>query len=188
MFSVYLFIYVSIWLSIRLCLSVTVLLSFSVTENQEIKWNFFPSNNQSLPPHYIPLLARSIGYLFGSILGGILADVINPACAMALPLFICSVATVLIPWMTHTWSLGVTMTSKGLGAGMLDTGASCLLCMLLSVGICLCWCVRSSLNIFVCVCVFVDVLLCRFYCVRWVFCLCSFWFVFFFVCLSFVNG
>jgi len=65
--------------------------------------------------------ARSIGYLFGSILGGILADVINPACAMALPLFMCSLATILIPWMTHTWSLGITMTSKGLAAGMLDT-------------------------------------------------------------------
>jgi sugar phosphate permease len=63
-----------------------------------------------------------VGYLIGSVLGGCLADVMNPACAMALPLFVCAVATVLIPFMTHSVTLAVTIASKGVAAGMLDTG------------------------------------------------------------------
>jgi len=65
--------------------------------------------------------ARSGGYLVGSIVGGFLADSVNISCAMALPLFICAISSTLIPWMSHTWTLGVTMTIKGFGSGMLDT-------------------------------------------------------------------
>jgi len=65
--------------------------------------------------------ARSGGYLVGSIVGGCLADSADISCSMALPLLICAVSSTFIPWMSHTWTVGITITIKGFGSGMLDT-------------------------------------------------------------------
>ena len=65
---------------------------------------------------------RSLGYLVGSILGGMMFDRVNQACLLGLSLMLTSAATAVVPWCRQLiWLIGI-MSMQGLSMGFLDTG------------------------------------------------------------------
>ncbi|GIY70215.1 sodium-dependent glucose transporter 1 [Caerostris extrusa] len=68
-------------------------------------------------------LGRSIGYLIGSFLGGILLDYCKTTQMLLLTYtFVMGIATLFIPWCHVLWLLVGVMSVSGMAMGALDTG------------------------------------------------------------------
>lgn len=68
--------------------------------------------------------ARSIGYLFGSILGGFLFDHFDQQLQLSYTLLLTSIATIAAPWCTSLIVLAVMISFQGIAMGVLDTGGN----------------------------------------------------------------
>ena len=66
--------------------------------------------------------ARSLGYLLGSVGGGILGDIWDQQMLLALTLGITAVATAGVPWCTALSSMAVLISVHGIAIGVLDSG------------------------------------------------------------------
>ncbi|KAJ8298960.1 hypothetical protein KUTeg_023020 [Tegillarca granosa] len=66
--------------------------------------------------------ARSVGYLFGSLVGGFLFDHFDKQLLLASTLFLASIATTIIPWSLTLTVLAVMFSLQGIAMGVLDTG------------------------------------------------------------------
>ncbi|XP_030844331.1 sodium-dependent glucose transporter 1-like [Strongylocentrotus purpuratus] len=71
---------------------------------------------------------RSVGYLFGAILGGMLFQSFNPLFLLSVVLFLCGIGVLAVPFVTSVLVLAVSISSVGISMGVLDTGAN-LLCL-----------------------------------------------------------
>nr|CAB3258868.1 sodium-dependent glucose transporter 1-like [Phallusia mammillata] len=69
------------------------------------------------------LPARAVGYLFGSILSGMVLNKLNQQLMIFSSLFVSSIGLVLVPWVKAVL-LGVVMSSIGVSMGFLDTGGN----------------------------------------------------------------
>ena len=65
---------------------------------------------------------RSIGYLSGAILGGMLFETFNPLFLLAVCLLLCGIGIVIAPYVTTVMFLAICISSVGIGMGVLDTG------------------------------------------------------------------
>ena len=65
---------------------------------------------------------RSVGYLFGSIVGGLLFDKLNQDCLLSFALMLTAVGTALAPWSKNFMWLMVLFAFQGVSMGFLDTG------------------------------------------------------------------
>ena len=65
---------------------------------------------------------RSVGYLVGSILGGLLFDRFNQDCMLSLALLLTAVGTAMAPWSPHYLAMMALFGTQGLSMGFLDTG------------------------------------------------------------------
>lgn len=76
--------------------------------------------------HHMVLVftARSLGYLLGSVGGGILGDLWDQQMLLALILGITAVATAGIPWCTALSSMAVLISVHGVAIGVLDSGGN----------------------------------------------------------------
>ncbi|ELR17151.1 transporter, major facilitator subfamily protein [Acanthamoeba castellanii str. Neff] len=68
--------------------------------------------------------ARSVGYLFGSMVGGPLFDRLDGNKLLAVALGLTVVGTALIPVVSDIWLLAALVTLVGLAMGFLDTGGN----------------------------------------------------------------
>ncbi|KAL5006574.1 hypothetical protein ScPMuIL_015380 [Solemya velum] len=68
--------------------------------------------------------ARSIGYLLGSIIGGVMFDYFDKQMLMCITLLLTSVATVSMPWCLTLVVLAVMTSVQGIAMGILDTGGN----------------------------------------------------------------
>ncbi|CAE1257844.1 NAGLT1 [Acanthosepion pharaonis] len=68
--------------------------------------------------------ARSLGYLFGSILGGFLFDHFDQQLQLSYTLLLTSIATIAVPWCTSLIVLAVMISFQGIAMGVLDTGGN----------------------------------------------------------------
>ncbi|XP_076371221.1 sodium-dependent glucose transporter 1A-like isoform X2 [Tachypleus tridentatus] len=71
------------------------------------------------------IVGRGIGYLIGSIVGGILFDHFNRQLLFLINILILGITTTAAPWCRDLGSLIVTMTVGGLTLGAIDTGGNC---------------------------------------------------------------
>ena len=69
------------------------------------------------------LVARSVGYLLGSLTSGILADqfCMHMELLLSFALLLGAVGTFLSPWCNVLWLLAIMFVIQGLGQGMIDT-------------------------------------------------------------------
>jgi FHS family Na+ dependent glucose MFS transporter 1 len=71
--------------------------------------------------------ARSLGYLFGSFLGGRLYDRLKGHPLMGTALFFVALALSFVPLIPHLWALALVLMLVGLGQGLLDVGGNTLI-------------------------------------------------------------
>ncbi|XP_041365272.1 sodium-dependent glucose transporter 1-like [Gigantopelta aegis] len=69
-------------------------------------------------------MARSVGYLLGSIVGGFLFDHFDQQILMFYTLIMSAIATVVAPWCTVLVVLAVMISFQGVSMGILDTGGN----------------------------------------------------------------
>ena len=69
------------------------------------------------------LVARSVGYLTGSLSSGFLADRFRThlELLLSMALLLGALGTALIPWCDVLWLLAIMFAIQGLGQGMIDT-------------------------------------------------------------------
>jgi FHS family Na+ dependent glucose MFS transporter 1 len=67
-------------------------------------------------------VSRSIGYLLGALLGGVLFDCFDKQLLMFCTLLLASVATVAIPWSLTMVVMATMFALQGVTMGALDTG------------------------------------------------------------------
>ncbi|XP_069132718.1 sodium-dependent glucose transporter 1-like [Argopecten irradians] len=70
--------------------------------------------------------ARSVGYLFGALVGGFLFDIFDKQLLLCVTLFLASLATCVIPWALTLVVLAVMFSLQGIAMGVLDTGGNAL--------------------------------------------------------------
>jgi hypothetical protein len=69
--------------------------------------------------------ARSVAYLLGSVVGGLLLEVLQNTCTMlALAMYLVGIGSFCAPLCTAVWSLGLSMACAGFAMGLIDTGAN----------------------------------------------------------------
>ncbi|GFN98763.1 sodium-dependent glucose transporter 1 [Plakobranchus ocellatus] len=68
--------------------------------------------------------ARSLGYLLGSVAGGVLGDIWDQQLLLGLTLGATAVATAGIPWCTALLSMAVLIAVHGVAIGVLDSGGN----------------------------------------------------------------
>jgi len=67
--------------------------------------------------------SRSVGYLFGSIVGGVLFDYLNqPGCLLSISMIVTGFATAVAPWCRKLVWLATMIMLQGISMGFLDTG------------------------------------------------------------------
>ena len=68
------------------------------------------------------LVARSVGYLFGSVISGILVDrlPLHMELLLSVSMIFGALGTFLTPWCTVLWLLAIMFLIQGIGQGMLD--------------------------------------------------------------------
>ena len=66
--------------------------------------------------------ARSMGYLLGSIVGGLLFDYFDQQILLFYTLVLTGIATIAVPWCTALVALACMIAVQGLALGVLDTG------------------------------------------------------------------
>ena len=66
--------------------------------------------------------ARSMGYLLGSIVGGVLFDYFDQQILLFYTLVLTGIATIAVPWCTALVALACMIAVQGLALGVLDTG------------------------------------------------------------------
>lgn len=76
--------------------------------------------------------ARSLGYLLGSIVGGVLFDYFDQQILLFYTLFLTGVATIAVPWCTALIALTCMIAVQGLAMGVLDTGERVDECMMMN--------------------------------------------------------
>ncbi|ELU06808.1 hypothetical protein CAPTEDRAFT_82130, partial [Capitella teleta] len=69
---------------------------------------------------------RSVGYLFGSLMGGFLFDRVNQTCLLSLSLLLTAIGTAAAPWCTNFLFLVGILAFQGISMGFLDTGGNVL--------------------------------------------------------------
>ncbi len=67
---------------------------------------------------------RSLGYLTGSVIGGVLVDKTNEVCLLSASMLLTAAATALTPWCGTFLLLMVMMGFQGFSMGSLDTGTT----------------------------------------------------------------
>ena len=67
-------------------------------------------------------VGRSIGYLAGSVVGGVMFDSFHPSMLMAVALLAGGAGMIIAPFCSALWSLVVVISMVGLDMGILDTG------------------------------------------------------------------
>ncbi|KAL3841363.1 hypothetical protein ACJMK2_019521 [Sinanodonta woodiana] len=75
-------------------------------------------------PMTLVFTGRSLGYLVGSILGGVLFDHFNKQLLLFFTLFVASFATVAVPWSLTLTVLALLIAIQGIAMGVLDTGGN----------------------------------------------------------------
>ncbi|NXY13351.1 MFS4B protein, partial [Atrichornis clamosus] len=75
---------------------------------------------------YYIFVGRSLGYLGGSVVGGVLFDCMNASVLLALSMFATTVGLYGIPWCKESLLLTVLMSVIGGSMGILDTGGNVL--------------------------------------------------------------
>ncbi|KAK3608535.1 hypothetical protein CHS0354_010394 [Potamilus streckersoni] len=75
-------------------------------------------------PMTLVFTGRSLGYLVGSILGGVLFDHFNKQLLLCFTLFVASFATVAVPWSLTLTVLALLIAIQGVAMGVLDTGGN----------------------------------------------------------------
>jgi len=65
---------------------------------------------------------RSVGYLIGSVVGGLLFNLFNHSCLVGVFLLLTAVGTALAPWWEQVSKLMVCISFIGVSMGLLDTG------------------------------------------------------------------
>lgn len=73
---------------------------------------------------------RSVGYLTGSILGGIVFEKMNSFVFLALSMMICSAGLFVVPFCPSPISLAGVLSAGGISMGLLDTGGTVLVLQL----------------------------------------------------------
>ena len=69
--------------------------------------------------------SRSLSYLLGSVLGGVLLEKMENTCAMlAVAMYLVAIGSAGLPLCTAIWSMGCFMACAGVSMGLLDTGAN----------------------------------------------------------------
>lgn len=67
---------------------------------------------------------RSVGYLVGSIVGGVLFNVFNHSCLVGFFLLLTAIGTALAPWWQQLSKLMACISFVGVSMGLLDTGGN----------------------------------------------------------------
>ncbi|NXA09801.1 MFS4B protein, partial [Sapayoa aenigma] len=75
---------------------------------------------------YYLFVGRSLGYLGGSVIGGVLFDCMNASLLLALSMFATTVGLFGVPWCKDSLLLTVLMSVVGASMGILDTGGNVL--------------------------------------------------------------
>uniref|UniRef100_A0A8B9PFI2 Uncharacterized protein n=1 Tax=Apteryx owenii TaxID=8824 RepID=A0A8B9PFI2_APTOW len=84
--------------------------------------NLADNVNKNVSDIYYIFVGRSLGYLGGSVLGGVLFDCMNAHLLLALSMLATTIGLYGIPWCKKSLLLTVLMSVIGSSMGILDTG------------------------------------------------------------------
>ncbi|XP_064634021.1 uncharacterized protein LOC135491960 isoform X2 [Lineus longissimus] len=73
-------------------------------------------------------IGRSTGYLIGSVIGGLLIDMMNKSFLMSMFLLLMAIGTAILPWCTRLYLLIITIAFQGVSMGLVDTAGN-LMCV-----------------------------------------------------------
>jgi len=70
----------------------------------------------------IVFVTRSLGGLFGALIGGVLFDCFNKQLLLFLTLFLAAITTTIIPWSVSMVVMATMFALQGASMGLLETG------------------------------------------------------------------
>lgn len=70
----------------------------------------------------IVFVTRSMGGLFGALIGGVLFDCFNKQLLLFFTLLLAAIATTIIPWCMSLVVMAVMFALQGISMGLLETG------------------------------------------------------------------
>lgn len=70
----------------------------------------------------VVFVTRSLGYLVGAMIGGVLFDSFNKQLLLFCTLLLSAVATIVIPWSLTLVVMATLFALQGMSMGLLDTG------------------------------------------------------------------